>query len=168
MVRDSVRTFIQREIVPLEPQVLRNEREGRPALETGQLRQLQDRAKAAGFWGVVTPEEFGGANLGAVINSIVLMEVGRTFVPFTFGGWADNILFACNEEQKQEYLIPTLNGDRISCFALTEPGAGSDATQIRARAVRDGSDWIISGEKVFITAGHQADFAMVFAVTDSA
>lgn len=166
MIRDSVRAFIRKEIMPLETQVLRNERAGRPALEPGQLKELQKKGKDAGFWGIVTPEEYGGVNLGALINAIVTMEVGRTFVPFTFGGWADNILFACNEEQKQEYLIPTLNGDRISCFAITEPGAGSDATQIRTRAMRDGDDWIINGEKIFITAGHEADFVMVFAVTD--
>lgn len=166
MIRDTVRAFIRKEVMPLEAQVLRNERNGQPALEPGQLKELQSKAKALGFWGLVTPEEYGGANLGAVLNAIATMEVGRTFVPFNFGGWADNILFACNAEQKQEYLIPTLRGERVSCFAITEPGAGSDATRIRTRAVRDGDDWIINGEKTFITSGHRADFAMVFAVTD--
>lgn len=166
MIRDTVRAFIQKEVMPLEAQVLRNERNGRPALEPGQLKELQNKAKEAGFWGVVTPEEYGGANLGAVLNAIITMEVNRTFVPFTFGGWADNILFACNAEQKQRYLLPTLSGERVSCFAITEPGAGSDATRIRTRAVRDGDDWIINGEKTFITSGHQADFAIVFAITD--
>lgn len=166
MIRDAVRAFIQKEIYPLEGQVLRNERQGKPALEDGQLKELQDKAKEQGFWGVTTPEEFGGADLGAVVNALVTMEVGRTFVPFSFGGWADNILFAADAQQREEYLIPTLNGERISSFAITEPGAGSDATQIRTRAVRDGDDWIINGEKTFITSGHEADFVMVFAVTD--
>ena len=78
-------------------------------------------------WGVNTPEEYGGMDLGAVMSAIVAMECGRSFVPFAFGGYADNILYAANEEQKQRYLIPTLEGERISCFAITEPGAGSDA-----------------------------------------
>jgi alkylation response protein AidB-like acyl-CoA dehydrogenase len=166
MVRDSVRDFIEKEVMPLEPQVLRNEREGRPGLEPGQLKDLQSRARDAGFWGIGTPEEYGGADLGAVMNSIVTMETGRTFVPFRFGGTADNILYSGTEQQKQEYLIPTINGERRSCFAITEPGAGSDATNIRTRATRDGDDWIINGEKIFITNGNEADFVMVFAVTD--
>lgn len=166
MIRDAVRAFIQKEIYPLEMQVLRNEREGKPALEPGQLRELQDKAKEHGFWGITTPEEFGGADLGAITNSLITMEVNRSFVPFSFGGWADNILFAANAQQRDEYLIPVINGERISSFAITEPGAGSDATQIRTRAVRDGDDWIINGEKTFITSGHEADFVMLFAVTD--
>jgi acyl-CoA dehydrogenase len=94
------------------------------------------------------------------------MEISRTFVPFTFGGNADNILYRCNDEQKKRYLIPTINGDRRSCFALTEPGAGSDAANIKMRAVKDGDHYVLNGEKVFITGGNEADFAMVFAVTD--
>ncbi|NNC12062.1 acyl-CoA/acyl-ACP dehydrogenase [Planctomonas sp. JC2975] len=166
MVRDSVRDFIEKEVMPLEPQVLRNEREGRPGLEDGQYKDLQRKAKAAGFWGIGTPEEYGGINLGPIMSSIIAMETGRTFVRFGFGGTADNILYGANEKQKQEYLIPTINGDRRSCFAITEPGAGSDATNIRTRATRDGDDWIINGEKIFITNGNEADFVMVFAVTD--
>jgi acyl-CoA dehydrogenase len=165
-VRDTIRQFIQAEVMPLEDQVLRNERAGRPPLETGQLRELQLKAKAGGWWGINTPEEYGGIALGPVMSAIVAMEVGRTFVPFRFGGSADNILYAATEEQKQRYLIPTINGDRRSCFAITEPGAGSDARNIRTRAVKDGGEWVINGEKTFITNGSEADFVMVFAVTD--
>ncbi|OXM72632.1 acyl-CoA dehydrogenase family protein [Amycolatopsis thermalba] len=165
-IRDTVRTFVDREVVPLEPEVLRNERAGRPGLDPGVLTELRAKARKAGFWGVNTPEEYGGMNLGAVMAAIVAMETGRTFVPFSFGGTADNILYFANEEQKQRYLIPTIEGERRSCFAITEPGAGSDARNIRTRAVRDGGDWVINGEKVFITGGNEADFVMVFAVTD--
>jgi alkylation response protein AidB-like acyl-CoA dehydrogenase len=93
-------------------------------------------------------------------------ELGRSFVPFRFGGAADNILFYANEAQKETYLLPTISGDRKSCFAITEPGAGSDARAIRTTARQDGEDWIINGEKTFITGGNEADFTMVFAVTD--
>ena len=68
-----------------------------------------------------------------------MMECGRSFVPFSFGGYADNILYAANEEQKERYLIPAIEGERISCFAITEPGAGSDARNIRASARPDGA-----------------------------
>ncbi|EFH85538.1 acyl-CoA dehydrogenase family protein [Ktedonobacter racemifer] len=166
MVRDTVRAFVQKELLPLEGDVLRNEREGRVGIEREQLRQLQLKAKELGFWGINTPEEYGGANLGPVMTAIIIMELSHTFVPFAFGGSADNILYHCNEEQKQRYLIPTINGERRSCFALTEPGAGSDAANIKMSAVKDGKHWVLNGEKVFITNGNEADFTMVFAVTD--
>jgi acyl-CoA dehydrogenase len=103
-----------------------------------------------------------------VLASLIEAELGRSFVPFRFGGYADNILFHANDAQKQEYLLPTIEGDRISCFAITEPGAGSDLTAIRTTARKDGSDWVINGEKTFITGGNEADFTMVFAITDQA
>ena len=104
--------------------------------------------------------------LGAVMHALIETELGRTFVPFKFGGDADNILFEANDEQKDAYLRPTIEGTRHSCFAITEPGAGSDARNIRTSAVRDGDEWVINGEKTFITGGDVADFVMVFAVTD--
>jgi len=167
-VRDTVRTFIEREVMPLEPEVLRGERAGRPGLERSVLRELQHKARRSGFWGVTTPEEFGGMNLGAVMAAIIAIETGRTFVPFQFGGDADNILYFCDDEQKQRYLIPAIDGERISCFAITEPGAGSDARSIRTSARPDGGDYVINGEKTFITRGNEADFAMVFAVVPDA
>jgi len=147
-------------------QVLRSEREGREGITKEEVRQIRQKAKDAGFWGINTPEEYGGANLGPVMTALITMELGRTFVPFSFGGSADNILYYCNEEQKKRYLIPTIEGERRSCFALTEPGAGSDATNIKISAVKDGDEWVLNGEKVFITNGNEADLTMVFAVTD--
>ena len=167
-IRDTVREFIEREVMPLEPEVLRNERSGRPGIDRTTLRELQLKARRSGFWGVLTPEEYGGMNLGPVMAAIIAMETGRTFVPFQFGGYADNILYFANEEQKQRYLIPTIEGERISCFAITEPGAGSDARSIRASARPDGGDYVINGEKTFITNGNEADFVMVFAVVPGA
>jgi acyl-CoA dehydrogenase len=165
-VRDWVRTFVQRELIPLEPEVLRRERAHQPGLTGEELKDLQLKAKESGFWGVFTPEEYGGMGLSAVMAALLEAELGRTFVPFRFGGAADNILFHANEEQKQAYLLPTISGERKSCFAITEPGAGSDAKAIRTTARKDGTDWIINGEKTFITGGNEADFTMVFAITD--
>ncbi len=165
-VRDWVRTFVKREIIPLEPDVLRRERAGQPGLAREELRALQLKAKEAGFWGVQTPTEYGGMGLSAVMTALLQAELGRTFVPFNFGGDADIILYQANEEQKQRYLLPTIAGERRSCFAITEPGAGSDAKAIRTTAYQDGTDWVISGEKTFITGGNEADFTMAFAVTD--
>ncbi len=165
-VRDWVRTFVQRELVPLEQEVLRRERAHQPGLTGEELKDLQLKAKESGFWGILTPEEYGGMGMSAVMAALLEAELGRTFVPFRFGGAADNILFHANEEQKQAYLLPTISGERKSCFAITEPGAGSDAKAIRATARKDGTDWVINGEKTFITGGNEADFTMVFAITD--
>jgi acyl-CoA dehydrogenase len=165
-IRDWVRTFVRKEIVPLEPDVLVRERNHEPGLSSEELQRLQDKAKQSGFFGVHTPEEYGGMGLGAVMSALVEVELGRSFVPFRFAGDADNILYLANDEQKKTYLEPTISGARKSCFAITEPGAGSDARAIRTKAVREGDEWVINGEKTFITGGNEADFCMVFAVTD--
>jgi acyl-CoA dehydrogenase len=165
-IRDWVRTFVRKEIIPLEPEVLRRERANQPGLTSDELEALQQKAKTAGFWGLLTPTEYGGMGLGAVMTALIEAELGRSFVPFRFGGHADNILFHGNAEQKERYLLPTISGERKSCFAITEPGAGSDAKAIRTSARKEGSEWVINGEKTFITGGNEADFVMVFAVTD--
>jgi acyl-CoA dehydrogenase len=165
-IRDWVRRFVTKELLPLEPQVLERERRGERGFTLEELRELQDKAKHSGFFGVLTPEEYGGMGLSSLMAALIEIELGRTFVHFTFGGDADNILFDANEEQRKRYLEPTISGERHSCFAITEPGAGSDARNILTSAVRDGEEWVINGEKTFITGGDIADFAMVFAVTD--
>jgi acyl-CoA dehydrogenase len=166
-IRETARAFIRKEVMPLEEEVLRRERAHRPGITRDELRELQLKAKQFGFWGLSTPEEYGGMNLSTVMQSLVWTEIGRTFVPFRFGGEADNILYVANEEQKKEYLLPTIAGERLSCFAITEPGAGSDAANIRLSARPDGDDWVLNGEKTFITNGNDADFAIVVAVTDT-
>ncbi len=165
-IRDTVREFVRREIVPLEPEVLRRERAGQIGFEPEVYQELRLKAKGFGFWGLSTPEEYGGMDLPAVTQALITSELGRSFIPFAFGGEADNILYACDEEQKKEFLLPTISGERKSCFAITEPGAGSDTRAIKTTATRDGDDWVIRGEKVFITGGDEADFAIVIAVTD--
>src|SRR5436190_16825521 len=139
--------------MPLEPEGLRRERSGERGLPAEELDRLQAKARESGFWGVLTPEEYGGMGLGGVMTALVECELGRSFVPFKFGGYADNILYDANEAQREAYLVPTIEGTRKSCFAITEPGAGSDAKAIRTSAYRDGDDWVISGEKTFITGG---------------
>jgi acyl-CoA dehydrogenase len=167
-VRSWVRTFVTKELVPLEQETLARERRGERGITADELTALRETAKRAGFFGIHTPVEHGGLGLGAVMSALVEIELGRTFLQFSFGGEADNILYDANEAQQERYLLPTIAGARKSCFAITEPGAGSDARAIRTSAKRDGGtgDWVINGEKTFITGGHEADFVMVFAVTD--
>jgi len=166
MILATVRDFVQRELVPLEADVQRAELEGRKFPDRPALRRVQEKARAAGLWGLLTPEEYGGANLGFLMTALITMETSRALVPFIYGGAADNILYRCTVEQKERYLLPLIEGERVSCFALTEPDTGSDATNIKMPAVRDGSNWVLNGRKVFITNGAEADFAIVFAVTD--
>ncbi|AFR09589.1 acyl-CoA dehydrogenase family protein [Nocardiopsis alba] len=166
-IRDWVRTFVRRELMPLENEALRRERQGHPPGLTAEERHgLRSLARSSGFWGVSTPQEYGGMGLDAVTEALIETELGRTFLTFKFGGEADNILYHADEEQRRRYLLPTIEGELRSCFAITEPGAGSDAKAIRTRAVRDGDAWVLNGEKTFITGGNEADFALVFAVTD--
>ncbi|BCJ29971.1 acyl-CoA dehydrogenase family protein [Actinocatenispora sera] len=167
-IRDTVRDFVRKELTPREPDVLARDRRGEPGLTRDELTALQDKARGFGFWGLSTPEQYGGMDLDAVTQALIHTELGRTYVPFVFGGEADNILYEANDTQRAEYLLPTIEGDRISCFAITEPGAGSDAANIRLTARADGDDWLLSGEKTFITNGNDADFAIVIALTDPA
>lgn len=85
MVQQTVRDFVNRELIPLEGDVLRNEREGRPGISQEKVVELQQKAKEMGFWGINTPEEYGGADLGPMMTAIITMEISHTFVPFTFG-----------------------------------------------------------------------------------
>ncbi|MEP6597879.1 MAG: acyl-CoA dehydrogenase family protein [Actinomycetota bacterium] len=166
-IRETVRGFVADEIMPREPEVLRRERRGEVGITRDEVVELQQKAKKFGFWGLSTPERYGGMELPAITEALIVTELGRTFVPFVFGGEADNILYEANEHQQAEFLVPTIEGDRRSCFAITEPGAGSDAANIKTRARRDGDDWVINGEKTFITGGNDADFAIVIAVSDA-
>ena len=166
MILGTVRQFVQKELLPLEAEIQRAELEGRQFPDRTTIRQLQATARKAGLWGLLTPEEYGGANLGFLMTAMITMETARALVPFIYGGGADNILYQCTAVLRERYLLPTIEGERQSCFALTEPDTGSDATNIKMPAVRDGTDWVLNGEKVFITNGCEADFAIVFAVTD--
>jgi len=168
LILETVRSFVQTDLMPLEQEMQEAELAGRGQDYPDQatVRRLQLKARDLGLWGLQTPEEYGGIALGQQMTALATMELFRCLVPFQFGGQADNILFQCDAEQRREYLLPTIEGERRSCFALTEPTAGSDATNIRMQAVRDGADWILTGEKIFITGGNEADFAIVFAVTD--
>ncbi len=165
-IRDTVRAFVTKELLPLEEDFLRLVREGGSRLPRDEERRLRAKARAFGFWGLSTPEEYGGMALPALTQSLIHIELAKTCVPFRFGGEADNILYGADAAQQEEYLKPTIEGERLGCFALTEPGAGSDAGAISTYARRDGDDWLINGEKTFISNGDDADYAIVISLTD--
>ncbi len=106
-------------------------------------------------------------NLPAVMQSLIWTELGRTFVPFRFGGEADNILYYANDEQKKEYLLPDDRGRPDLLLRHHRARAPVRTRRTSSCSARpDGDDWVLNGEKTFITNGNDADFAIVVAVTD--
>jgi len=97
---------------------------------------------------------------------LVVEELFKHPGMYLFGGSPEPVLYHCNEELRQRYFLPVIRGERRGCYAFTEPDAGSDMARMRARAVRDGDDWILDGTKTFISKVDRADFVIVFAATD--
>jgi len=131
-----------------------------------------DQAGELGLAGVAVPEECGGAGMDAISYCLVIEEISRicatsgVILSVNNSLVCDPILAFGTEEQKKEILAPLASGQKLGCFGLTEPGAGSDAAALRTTAERDGDDYVINGNKVFITNGTHADVALVFASTD--
>jgi alkylation response protein AidB-like acyl-CoA dehydrogenase len=125
----------------------------------------------AGLFGLVVPEAHGGLGLGAMAYSRVVQELGRydASTAVTIGAHSSigmrGLLLFGTDEQRTRFLPRLATGEMIAAFCLTEPGAGSDAAAIKTTAVRDGDDWILNGEKLWITNGGLADFFTVFAKT---
>ncbi len=159
--RRNLRRFIEREIVPFE----------RRTVTDKDADAIRKKAKAAGFWLLDLPEEFGGQGLGFSAMAVFWHEVSRTIaIPARdhtlFGPVVGPILLSLRGAQKARYLDPVLAGDKRACFAQTEPDAGSDPASMRTRAVRNADGYVINGTKRFITHADKADFAQVIAVTD--
>ena len=165
-IRDTVRSFATRDLLPREAAILKREREGGPGrLTADESQELQQLAKKSGLWGIDTPEEYGGADLPSTTIALVIEELGHSIFDFRFGGSAPDILYQATPDQQAEYLVPTIAGDRRFCLALTEASSGSDARNISTSAVRRGSDWVVTGEKMWISYAGDADYAIVFANT---
>ncbi|WP_440764544.1 acyl-CoA dehydrogenase family protein [Natronorubrum sp. DTA7] len=134
------------------------------------VEQIRKKSVEAGFYGMTMPEEAGGGDVDILTRAIVGEHMSNRppgFHSAIFGGAGGPtpILLACDEDQREEYLRPLMDGEITTCFALTEPGHGSDAHYMDTTAEKDGDEWVISGQKCYITNGPYADFAMVFART---
>ena len=174
-LRSTLRDFVEREIRPIE------DAHRQEILETGtfgaikgESLKLRKRSAELGFYTLHMPEEVGGGGLSylgqvllheeAARSGLILPQIESVF-PVISG--PTPIYVDCTEPQREKYLEPLMRADKTTCFALTEPGAGSDATRIQTKAVKAGAGvWRISGRKHFITGGAEAEFALVFAVTD--
>ena len=163
MLRDVARDFAR---TRLAPHAAERDREARFPVEVmAELGNL-------GFMGMLVPEVYGGAGADHVGYALVMEEIAA-------GEGAVSIILSVqnsvgcmpvlqygSEEQKRRFLVPMAKGEMLACFCLTEPQAGSDAAAIRARALRHGNRWVLSGTKQFITSGKNAQIAIVLAVSD--
>lgn len=162
-IRTMVRDFVENEV---EPHALQIEEEDRIP------EHLVEQAKALGLFGISIPEKYGGIGLSTIDKVVVLEQLGRTHNGFVSlitahtGIGSTGLVKLGSEALKEKYLPDMAAGRKIGCFALSEPGAGSDATNLSTTAVKKGDKWILNGMKHFITNAPVADVFTVFAVTD--
>nr|WP_263327368.1 acyl-CoA dehydrogenase family protein [Neobacillus sp. Marseille-Q6967] len=162
-MKQMVRNFVEREVEPYAQQIEEEDRIPQHLIE---------QAKELGLFGISIPEEYGGIGLNAVGKAVVLEQLGRTHNGFVSlisahtGIGSTGLVKLASEYLKQKYLPDMAAGRKIAAFALSEPGAGSDATNLATRAEKKGSNWILNGTKHFITNAPVADVFTVFALTD--
>jgi acyl-CoA dehydrogenase len=160
---ETVRRFVTSELYPHEEEV---ERLGDVPAEL--VDEIRARALKAGIYAANMPEELGGGGLDAVAMTLVERELGKASYALQWlVARPSNILLACEGEQRERYLLPSIRGERYDCLAMTEPGAGSDVRSMTCRAVRDGDEYVIDGTKHFISNADRADFVILFAATGS-
>jgi len=164
-LRRMIREFAETEVAPIAAEIDREHKVPHDVLhKLGQI----------GLLGICFPQEYGGMGAGEAGYCILMEELGRvctstaTNVGAHIGIGAMAIHLDGSEEQKRKYLVPLARGEKMAAFGLTESNAGSDAANIRTRAVREGDSWILDGGKVYITNGGYAQIITVMAVTDPA
>ena len=163
LLRDSIRRFVDRELIPINAKV-----EETRTIPVAIIEQM----KAMGLFGILTPQEYGGMGLSTVGSCVIQEELSRAnlcyplYLSGNIGIGTLGILHYGNEEQKQKFLPRMASGELMSCFALTEPNAGSDASAIEAKGEKRGNTYVINGMKHFITRGDISDVFTIIAVTD--
>jgi alkylation response protein AidB-like acyl-CoA dehydrogenase len=162
LLRSTAADFVDREVVPHRARWDRDEQ-----VDRGVVARLGE----LGFLGLTLDEEFGGTPIDHRSYCLVMEELGRGdsavrgIVSVSLGLVGKTVAAYGSDEQRKDWLPGIAAGETLGCFGLTEPGTGSDAGTLTTRAVRDGGDWLLSGEKVFITNGTWAQVALVFART---
>ncbi|HEX7819794.1 MAG TPA: acyl-CoA dehydrogenase family protein [Sphingobium sp.] len=173
MIAELTARFVADELIPLERLVIEREANrgmgGNPLIPADVEVKLKERSKELGLWGIDVPEKFGGHGMGALIKCVVTEQMFYSITPFILPPDSPNLHFlaeSCKGDQIDRYLLPYASGDKKSCLALTESGAGSDAGAIRLKAERRGDKWVLNGEKMWISGARTADFLIVIASTD--
>jgi len=158
----QTRHFVRSVVVPRESEIA----------DTDQVpADIRDAAKQMGLFGYAIPQEWGGLGLDITQDVELALELGYTSLAArsmfgTNNGIAGQVLVGFGTDgQKSRWLEPMASGEVVASFALTEPGAGSDPTGLRTKAVRDGANWVISGQKRWITNAPVADLFVLFART---
>ena len=161
MIVHTVRAFTERELFPHEDTV---ERLG--TVPADLVAQIKRRAIDAGLYAANMPAELGGGGLDSFDVTLVDREFGAaTYALQYIVARPSNILRACTGDQIDEYLLPTIRGERVDCLAMSEPAAGSDVRGMQCSARRDGDDYVINGSKHFISHADLADYVILFAAT---
>ncbi|PKF90151.1 acyl-CoA dehydrogenase [Bacillus sp. BA3] len=162
-MKEMIRNFVEREVEPYALQI--EEEDAIPE-------HLVEKAKDLGLFGISIPEQYGGIGLNSVGKATVLEQLGRTHNGFVSlisahtGIGSTGLVKLASEHLKNKYLPEMAAGTKIGAFALSEPGAGSDATNLATSAEKNGDYWVMNGTKHFITNGPIADVYTVFALTD--
>jgi len=161
LLQETARRFTDEELIPHEMEV-----DEHSALPEETRARIRERACRDGLWPMNVPKELGGLGSSVLAQCIVQEEAGRaTNHLWGYVGGPYNALMHCNEAQRKKYLEPALEGHWTASYAVTEPGAGSDTANIQTAAVKKGDDYVINGEKWFVTGGEKGLAVIVHAVT---
>jgi acyl-CoA dehydrogenase len=161
--RSAVRSFVAKEIEPVVAEM-----DDKEEFPRASVRRMQEE----GYFGVPIPEEYGGLGLGKVGYCIFLEELGKvdashgTIVGAHTSLGTTPLLYYGTEEQKKRWLVPAAKGEKLLAFSLTEPGSGSDSGAVHTVAEKDGDDWVITGNKIYVTNGREADTTVLLAGND--
>ena len=158
MIIDSVKSFVEQELYPHEDEVEQSNKINKSLAEN-----IKKKAIDQGLYASNMPEIYGGGGLDTLTLCLLEKELGKA----NFGlqyivARPSNILLACQGAQIEDYLIPTIRGDKVECLAMTEPNAGSDVRSMQCKAERDGEFFVINGSKHFISHADVADYVILF------
>ncbi len=162
-LKEQVRKFVEREVYPVEDRIAE-----RGTIDPGEVEELRRKARAAGFGVLNMPPELGGRDLNMLGQVAIEEESGRATNGLGFAvvdRGPRELLELATPEQIERFVAPVARGEYREAWAVTEPGAGSDVARIATTAVRDGDEWVLNGEKWFVTSEGDPGFYLVLAVS---
>ena len=179
MLKEAMREFVNREMMPLEKVLLERElslwTQPGPLIPEEDHKRLMEKSRELGFWGIDVEEKFGGQGLGMLAKVLITEELSKCLVGFSHHAFnlppdSPNLYYlneCCNDRQREKYFVPYCKGEIDSAMAVTEPDAGSDVSGIKTKAIRKGNKWVINGRKTFISKCDYPNlFFILIAVTD--